>query len=52
MAEEAQFLMRKGKVINVQDTRMVGKNTKYEKQVGGLLLRPHGSIRRRSIMTT
>ena len=38
MAEEAQFLMRKGRVIHVQDTRMVGKNTKYEKQVGGFTI--------------
>ena len=38
MAEEAQFLKRSGSVINVQDLRLIGKGTKYEKQVGGFTI--------------
>lgn len=38
MAEEAQFLMRKGKVIHVQDLRMIGKDEKFQKQVGGFTI--------------
>lgn len=38
MAEAAEFLERSGKVVQVQEFRKIGKDPKYQKEVGGFTI--------------
>ena len=38
MAEAAEFLEREGTVVHVQDTRMLGEDPRFQKQVGGFTI--------------
>ena len=38
MAEASEFLEREGTVVHVQDTRMLGEDPRFQKQVGGFTI--------------